>query len=68
MKLLDNKFSPLLTRKHLAFKELLSSKVLRQLDLEQDSGDSLEDEWEEGATYLADDFVAGPLPKPRDEM
>ncbi|CAL1132621.1 unnamed protein product, partial [Cladocopium goreaui] len=41
MKLLDNQFQPALTRKHPAFSKL--GKVLRQLDLDEDSGDALED-------------------------
>ena len=31
----------------------------------QDSGDSLEDFWEETSSYLSDEFNAGPLPRPR---
>ncbi|CAK9048244.1 unnamed protein product [Durusdinium trenchii] len=65
LKLLDNPFTPPLSRRHPAFDKLLKDKVLQQLDLEEDSGDALEDQWEETATYLSDDFSMGPLPKER---
>ncbi|CAK9048295.1 unnamed protein product [Durusdinium trenchii] len=67
LKLLDNPFTPPLSRRHPAFDKLLKDKVLQQLDLEEDSGDALEDQWEETATYLSDDFSMGPLPKERPE-
>merc|ERR1719247_2973390 len=51
VKLLDNKFSPALTKKHPAFEKLLASKVLRQLDIKFDSGDGLEDMWERKRMY-----------------
>ncbi|CAE7311090.1 sli, partial [Symbiodinium sp. KB8] len=47
LKLLDNPFRPRLTRSHPAFIKALQGGVLQQLDLDEDSGDSLEDEWEE---------------------
>ncbi|CAE8587146.1 unnamed protein product [Polarella glacialis] len=68
LKLLDNPFEPRLSRKHAAFAELLEGDALQQLDLYDDSGDSLEDMWEETGTYLADDFTAGPLPPLRSEL
>lgn len=63
LKLLDNPFRPRLTRSHPAFIKALQGGVLQQLDLDEDSGDSLEDEWEETSTYLSDDFSDGPLPE-----
>ncbi|CAJ1444434.1 unnamed protein product [Effrenium voratum] len=65
LKLLDNPFASRLSRKHPAFQNLLKTGVLQQLDLEEDSGDSLEDFWEETSSYLSDEFNAGPLPRPR---
>lgn len=70
LKLLDNPFGASVTRKHRAFASLLSAGVLQQLDLEKDSGDTLEDFWEETGTYLSDAFSAGPLPnaKSREDL
>jgi len=64
VKMLDNPFKPKILKTDDAFKELLSSKVLHQLDINKDSGDSLEDEWEKAKSYLSDDFSPGaPAPK-----
>ena len=60
LKLLDNPFKPRLTKKHPAFKALLKKEVLYQLDLQRDSGDALEDFWEETRTYYSDEFWLGP--------
>jgi len=57
LKLLDNPFKPRLKKKHHAFRKLLSKGVLNQLDLDEDSGDDLEDQMEEQGTYLSDDPV-----------
>jgi len=69
LKLLDNPFKPNLSTSHDAFAGLLeedkNNRALQQLDLKQDSGDSLEDHWEETRTYLSDDFKLGRLPKTR---
>mmetsp|Transcript_25915 Transcript_25915/g.61172 ORF Transcript_25915/g.61172 Transcript_25915/m.61172 type:complete len:203 (+) Transcript_25915:242-850(+) len=70
LKLLDNPFQPALDRRHPAFRDLLAegeASTLQQLDLEEDSGDSLEDHWEATRTYLLDGFSAGPLPEAREE-
>merc|ERR1712032_525223 len=61
LKLLDNPFVPKLTRGHKAFADHIKgpSPRLYQLDLDDDSGDDLEDYWEGTNTYLSDDFFEG---------
>eukprot|EP00927_Polykrikos_kofoidii_P057077 TRINITY_DN51185_c0_g1_i1.p1 TRINITY_DN51185_c0_g1~~TRINITY_DN51185_c0_g1_i1.p1 ORF type:complete len:309 (+),score=40.85 TRINITY_DN51185_c0_g1_i1:65-928(+) len=68
LKLLDNPFMPRLTRDHAAFRELLSRVplALTQLDIDEDSGDDLEDMWEETKTYLSDDFDLTTAPRHRE--
>eukprot|EP00933_Yihiella_yeosuensis_P044428 TRINITY_DN39551_c0_g1_i1.p1 TRINITY_DN39551_c0_g1~~TRINITY_DN39551_c0_g1_i1.p1 ORF type:complete len:276 (+),score=53.03 TRINITY_DN39551_c0_g1_i1:54-881(+) len=68
VKLLDNPWKPKLTKKHPALVPLVEGGVTKQLDIRSDSGDSLEDYWEETGTYLSDDFQAGPLPKQKREL
>lgn len=59
LKLLDNPFTPRLSIDHGAFAEL-PKEQLYQLDLDDDSGDDLEDYWEGSNTYLSDEYFLGP--------
>lgn len=66
LKLLDNRFKPEISRSHPAFSKLLhggASPVLYQLDIDDDSGDDLEDHWEQTHTYLSDEFDLKPPPR-----
>lgn len=65
LKLVDNPFKPALTRNHPVFASLLKKElpVLYQLDLQRDTGDELEDYWEQTGTYLSDAFSPGPPPR-----
>lgn len=67
LKLLDNSFKQLSPRDEV-FSTLLDTGVFQQLDLQEDSGDTLEDMWEETGTYLSDDFSPGPLPSAQQEL
>eukprot|EP00929_Paragymnodinium_shiwhaense_P072695 TRINITY_DN36904_c0_g2_i1.p1 TRINITY_DN36904_c0_g2~~TRINITY_DN36904_c0_g2_i1.p1 ORF type:complete len:284 (+),score=93.72 TRINITY_DN36904_c0_g2_i1:39-890(+) len=61
LKLLDNPISKTLSVKHQLFDSI--RKYCYQLDLIDDSGDDLEDFWEESRSYFKDDWFEGPPKK-----
>jgi len=65
LKLAGNPGKNKLKQTHIAFKDLLASNALVQLDLEEDAGDELENYFYDTNTSLSDDYGGpGPLPRP----
>eukprot|EP00928_Gymnodinium_smaydae_P025966 TRINITY_DN20532_c0_g1_i1.p1 TRINITY_DN20532_c0_g1~~TRINITY_DN20532_c0_g1_i1.p1 ORF type:complete len:272 (+),score=49.65 TRINITY_DN20532_c0_g1_i1:169-984(+) len=63
LKLLDNPVAKKLKKSSKLFDPI--RKHCYQLDIKRDSGDDLEDYWEETGTYLGDDWFEGPPGKKR---